>query len=83
MQDLLDDEKFYAESDSAEVKRNKKRRREKHRNRYSPEYMPSQNVLGKHHNRKSKHKIFDASSETDPPRQGIKIFVSIFKYRTF
>lgn len=59
------------------MKKLKKRRREKHRTRYSPEYTPSQNVVGKHHNRKRKHKSLDTSSETDAPRQGIKLFVSV------
>ncbi|KAK7586226.1 hypothetical protein V9T40_004102 [Parthenolecanium corni] len=71
----LEDGKFYDESDSVELKKIKKRRREKHRTRYSPEYMPSQNVVGKHHNRKRKHKSLDTSSETEAPRQGIKLFI--------
>lgn len=78
-QEPLEDGKFYDESDSVELKKIKKRRREKHRTRYSPEYMPSQNVVGKHHNRKRKHKSLDTSSETEAPRQGIKLFVSIFQ----
>ena len=72
----MEDGKSYNESDSIETKKSKKRRHD--RVRYSPEPIISQNGLGKHHNRKRKHQILDPASETEPPRQGIKLFVSTY-----
>lgn len=61
-----------------EVKKIKKRKREKHRLRY-PDGI--ENILipvEKHHSRKRKHRSPDLNSEPEPepPRQGIKLFVS-------
>ena len=68
---------------AGEPKKNKKRRRDKHRARYSPEPLSSQNT-GKHHSRKRKRKSSDLPGEQEPPRQGIKLFVSIrLKKRIF
>lgn len=64
------------------MKKNKKRRREKHRNRYSPELMSS-HTTSRHHNRKRKHKSLDMHAEPEPPRQGIKLFVSIVVESSF
>lgn len=65
-------------NDVIEIKKNKKRRREKHRARYSPEL--SVQMLGKHHSRKRKHKSPNYPREPEPPRQGIKLFVSDFYF---
>lgn len=66
----------------------KKRRRGKHRNRYSPDLIFP---IGKHHSRKRKRKNTPPSTElteittggsqvADQPRQGIKLFVSFSIY---
>lgn len=57
-------------SDLPETRKVKKRKRDKHRDRYSPdlELPPSA-----HRNRKRKHK---STEDNGTPRQGIKLFVS-------
>lgn len=64
----------------SESKKTKKRRRDKHRARYSPELVSSQNT-GKHHSRKRKSS--DLPGEQEAPRQGIKLFVSILKFSSY
>ncbi len=75
LQDFIENDQLFEVSDFVEPKKNKKRRRDKHRNRYSPEVSP-QTVAVKHHSRKRKHKSPNRSLEPEPPRQGIKLFVS-------
>lgn len=73
------------ENEMTDFKRSKKRRREKHRDRYSPDIQLPAMQMGKHHSRKRKHKSpdRDASSEQEPPRQGIKLFVSTTRASKF
>lgn len=73
----------------------KKRRREKHRSRYSPEPLGSSQGSCRPHKRKRKHKSMDSpvssgttntsstSISDNEPRQPLKICVSIFLYELY
>lgn len=75
IKELVEDKNVLVE----DSKKNKKRRRDKHRARYSPEFVSAQGS-GRHHSRKRKRKSSDLPGEQEPPRQGIKLFVSIFNF---